>query len=320
MIARNLIRWVVPSPGILRVTAYGVFVFSVAALLAARVLYADVKEAAMSMGHELAQVADLLNGVETILVNGERMHHASTYVDQDVSTVLDRFETYCERSPSSVTRAMNDFPKELMDKVKRQLKKPTSRLGIVRQEADGRGMVACFVSDDPVTMADFKERLRRFRATRRLSEFGIFRYLFAERSDGRTHVVTTWADTGLDLRAMFPKEGDAAGADSRLVPRPPSSRRTMSAAADGRPYGVWIYESTERADAIRAFYGDFAKKGGLQKVEGVEEVEGTSEFIRPDGHQVFVSVGERDGQSYVVLTETGSLEHPGVAGVEVTVE
>ena len=94
----------------------------------------------------------------------------------------------------------------------------------------------------------------------------------------------------------------------------------MSAAADGKPYGIWVYESTDRADAVRRFYRDFAKKGGFERVEGVEEVEGTSEFIRPDGHQLFVSVGERAGQSYVVLTETGSPEHPGVIGVEVTSE
>src|SRR3954447_7346128 len=122
MNARPLLRWIIPSPGILRVTAYAIFVFSVLTLLAARLLYADVKEAAMSMGHELAHVADLLNGAETILVNGERMYHASSYVDQDVSEVLDRFEGYCERSSSSLGRALSEFPKELADKVH----KPTS--------------------------------------------------------------------------------------------------------------------------------------------------------------------------------------------------
>jgi hypothetical protein len=275
----------------------------------------------MSMGHELAQVADLLGGAETILVNGERMHHASTYVDQDVSAVLDRFEAYCERSPSAVGRAMSDFPKEVQEKAKKLVPSHASRLGIVRQEEKARGMIACFVDPGPVTLSDFMERLHRFRTTKRLSEFGIFRYLFAERSgEGRTHVVTTWADTGLDLRAMFPREGDAAGSDSRLVPRPPNARRTMSAAADGVAFGLWAYVSKERADTLRAFYRDFAERNGFEPALDVNEVDGTSAYNRADGHQIFISIGEKDGQSVVVLTEAGSLEHPNVAEVEVTSE
>jgi len=321
MNVRRLLRWVIPSRAFFRVTAYVVFMFSVAAALAARVLYADAKEAAMSMGHELAQVSDFLTGAETILVNGEQLHHASTYVDQDVSVVLDRFESACRSSPGAVGRAMNGLPNNVAKKNEKATLSLAARLGIIRQEDKGRGMIACFVDERPTSIFDFKDRLRRFVATKRLGEFGRLRYLYAEQKPGgQTHVVTTWADTELDLRAMFPAEGDAAGADSRVVPRPPNAKRTMSAAADGVPYGLWMYASTDRAEAIKAFYADFAKRGGLRVVQSPEDASGSLAYVGADGHQVYISLGEKDGQTFVTLTEAGWIDRPSIVGVEVTSE
>jgi hypothetical protein len=94
----------------------------------------------------------------------------------------------------------------------------------------------------------------------------------------------------------------------------------MSAAADGVPYGLWIYTSSEGGDAIRAFYDEFAKRRALRAVDARAGDKETLAFGGDGGHQIFISIGEKDGQSYVTITEAGSLEHPSIAGIEVSGE
>src|SRR6266511_2601156 len=77
----------------------------------------------------------------------------------------DRFEDYCASSPSMLGRAMADFPKKLAGKVERKVPSRSMRLGFVRDEANGRGMVACFVSDKPAGLDSLKERLERYFST-----------------------------------------------------------------------------------------------------------------------------------------------------------
>src|SRR6185436_12577398 len=116
---RSFLRLFVPSPATIRLGAYSVFAFSVAALLAPRILRADIGEAGLAAGRQIATLSDLLGDAETLVVNGERMHHASMYTDQDVGTVLDRFENYCASSPGFVGRAMAEFPQELTKKLEK---------------------------------------------------------------------------------------------------------------------------------------------------------------------------------------------------------
>ncbi|HEX9294450.1 MAG TPA: hypothetical protein VF881_01405 [Polyangiaceae bacterium] len=232
----------------------------------------------------------------------------------------DRFEDYCASSPSMLGRAMADFPKKLAGKVERKVPSRSMRLGFVRDEANGRGMVACFVSDKPAGLDSLKERLERFFSTWQLGEFGKFRYAFAEKTKaGDTHVVTVWADTGLDIRAMFPAEGDAAGADSRVLPRPQQSRRMLSAAAEEMPYGLRLYTSTERADAVKRYYDDWMAKNRFSPVVGGEH-DGTIPHLRDDGYQAFVTIGEEDGHTSVTLLEAGRTDVAPNATVQATEE
>jgi hypothetical protein len=315
----HFLRRLAPSWALVRVTAYGVFAFLVLATFAARVLYADVKEAALSLGHELASIADLVQGSETILLNGERMHHSSTYVDEELSSVLDRLEAYCAASPQFLGRALANLPPEAAVELEKKVPSRSARLGIIRHQKDRQGMVGCFVDDRPAGLADIKDRLERFMSTMRLGEFGRFRYFYAEQKPGAsTHVTSTWADTGLDLRAMFPREGDALGADSRVIPRPPNARLTLSAAAEGAPYGLRMYATAERASVVKAFYEKAMKDAAFERIEVPNDGAGTAAFMRGDGYQAFISIGASDGQTFVTLTEAGRTDRPNVAAVQVT--
>jgi hypothetical protein len=104
---------------------------------------------------------------------------------------------------------------------------------------------------------------------------------------------------------MFPDEGDAAGSDSTLAPRPPNARRTFTATAAGQASGMRIYESREGLAALDAFYAAEMQRRGFRVPEGAK-LDGTSAFNHPDGQQVFVSTARIDDKSYVTLTESGS--------------
>jgi hypothetical protein len=205
------------------------------------------------MGHELAQVADLLNGVR----NDPRERRADAPREhvrrQDVSTVLDRFETYCRALPSSVTRAMNDFPKSWRTGSRRSSKAASRHRH--RPARGGRARDGCLLRErrsghDVRLQGAAPPVSARLGVAQRVRSLPLS---FAERSDGRTHVVTTGPIRGSIFARCFPRRATRRGADSRLVPRPPNSREDDErAAADGRPYRIWIYESTERADAVRA--------------------------------------------------------------------
>jgi hypothetical protein len=157
--------------------------------------------------------------------------------------------------------------------------------------------------------------LQRFVRTARLGEFGKFRYVYAQKTrSGKTHVITTWADTDLDMRAMFPAEGDAAGTDSTVVPRPPHSRRTLCAHAAGMNYGLRMYLSTDRLDSLKSHYEEWRSHNRFSPGKDGQGKSGTTVYLRGDGYQVFLSLTEKDGQTYVTLTEAGSP----IANVQIT--
>lgn len=314
----RFLRWLLPSVAAMRLGTYLVFAFTVAALLAARSLRADIREAALSTGHELAKIADLLNGSETININGQRMHHSSSYVDQDVATVVQRIESYCSESPSFLGRAMTEAAKAKPLPSAGDVTDPRAfRLGFISDVAPDRGMIACFVDSQPSGLADMARRLGRFMVTWQLGEFGRFRYVYAEaHGPGKSHVVATWADTSLDLRAMFPAKGDAAGADSQLLPRPPGSRRTFMVAVEGHPHALRLYSTHEPKAAVLAFYDQWMASHDFQQVQGAHDLAGSSGYIRADGFQAFLTIGERNDLTIVALTESGKIDASNIATVE----
>jgi hypothetical protein len=113
---------------------------------------------------------------------------------------------------------------------------------------------------------------------------------------------------------MFPSTGDAAGNDSRVLPRPPRARRTLSAGIEGMPYVVRTYSSREPLPQLKDFYARWMKQRGWRFGA---DAEGTTAYFREDGYQAFVSYSEQDGLSYITLTEAGREGTPAIGKVEV---
>lgn len=314
----GILRALLPSAAVLRLSAFLTFVAVVASLASTRVIYADVKEAALSAGHELAGLSDATHDAEVVWFNGARFHHGSVVVDAAPGDVLDRFEEHCERAPNVIGRALLEIPEQEIAKKLGEDPSPAFRHAVFREDGkDGtRGVVICFVDEHQYGFADLKARLQAFHVTHDVTVFGSLRYGYAEKlQSGKTHVITMWTDSGLDIDAMFPHEGDAAGSDSVVVPRPPRSRRTLSANAEGLPYAVRLYDSTDTVDAVRAFYDSWMKAHGFEKAEVKGET--FASYIRPDGYQVFFAVSSRHGKTGVALSEAGRADGTSAAVVQV---
>jgi hypothetical protein len=239
-------------------------------------------------------------------------------VDATPLDVLNRMEAHCEEAPNLLGRALLAIPEEVAAKKLGQRPSAAFRHAVFREDArDGtRGMVICFVDDRPYNFSEVKQRLEAFNRTHDVAVFGRLRYAYAEKlHSGKTHVVSMWTDSGLDVKAMFPAEGDAAGSDSVVVPRPPHSRRTLAANAESLPYAVRLYDSTDSSEAVRAFYDSWMKAHGFDKAE-VKGQPGVS-YVRPDGFQAFLAVGSRRGKTGVSLVEAGRADGTSNAVVQV---
>jgi len=312
---RRFVRGVLPSMRVLRLSAYLFVVFSVLGLVAARAVLADMSEAGLRAGREVAKFSRIAGPAERILLNGESFRHGSNYVKESVTEVLDKAEEHCRAHLGLLGGALDSLSPEAKAKLDPRIPR-ADRSAIIRDEGESGGMVACFVDAKPSSFADFQERLTKMLATSDLTELGRLRYLYAERTkSGETHVVTLAVDSGLKLSEMFPATRDAAGEDSRVVPRPPESRRTLSAAAQGMPFGVRLYVSSKDPIALDRFYDKELGSRGYTPVPDAKQ-EGTTAYHDDKGNQVFVSIVSIDGSSYVTLTEAGRADGQSIATIE----
>jgi hypothetical protein len=65
----------------------------------------------------------------------------------------------------------------------------------------------------------------------------------AEQTGKDVFLVMLWTDGPLNVRQMFPTEGDAPGLDFADLPRPPKSRRILSAWEEGQGPALNMYLS-----------------------------------------------------------------------------
>lgn len=318
MNTKRLLSWILPSRRLLRLTTYLVCVCLVAAALAARAAYAQANEAALEFGEQLSGLEELTRGANVVLVNGERFHRVIAFVDDSVGSVLDRIQKDCETMPGLLGQAASEVSSEHREALAKYRLSPRILRGIVRHDEERRGMVACFTDARHSGLAGLADAAKRFAQTSNLGEFGHFRYAFARRTDdGTTQVTTLWADTELNLSTMFPAHGDAAGADSAVLPRPATSRRVLAASAEGQPYALRLYDTADGAASVRRFYEDWFHKHGW--ISAGQARQGGFSYLRADGYQVIVTLGERKGRTAVGLVEAGRPEGS-IASTTVTVE
>jgi hypothetical protein len=237
------------------------------------------------------------------------MNVSNAVTDLAPHDVLDRYEAICREHPQILERALADIPEALRDG--HLDPRAASRFGVMRTEAHGDGALTCFMDDRSTAITDLPARLHAFTESGDLSEFGRFRYVYAQKlPSGKTAVRTVWADGPLKLKEMFPATGDAAGFDSPVVPRPPDSRRILSAGAAQVPFGVHVYDAPGNRESIEAFYDAQMDSRGWKRVVDARTRGETAMYMKDAAHTLYVTFGARRERTVVTTVETARPNDP----------
>jgi hypothetical protein len=295
------IHWLLPSRRALRVSAYLTCVSVLLSLLCARLLHAQAREGMLAFGEQLSGLGELTGDAEAIVANGQRFQLARLTRDEPLDAVLDRVERYCADHPAVLGRTLAGVPERHTVEISDDLTDPKKR-AIIREEAGDKGIVVCFTETGSTVNTGLSAALGGVMRGD-FSSFGRVVYTFAERDTGGTRVTTVWSAGGLDLSQLFPTQGDAAGTDSSLLPRPPSARRTLSAHADGAALAVRVYESGEPLNVVRESYAQAMQRAGF--VATGERAEDSIGYLGKDGQLAIVTISDIEGHTYVTLTEAG---------------
>jgi hypothetical protein len=237
--------------GLARVTTYLGVMCAIAATVTMHSAKAELTENQISLGRDLAPLADLLKGQQTILVNGERAHVATTTTNDSLETVLDRFSDACTSNASPLSDGWKAVPEENRAEARDAILAAATTKQISKDE----GTVAC-IARGKNSKASFMDAAREFTKTRDFGSIGQLRYVYAKRgADGTTFVMTAWTDDSFSLRAFSPENGtDAAGDDSALAPRPKNAQRILSAGVSGAPFAVRAYRTSDAPESVLGFY------------------------------------------------------------------
>lgn len=303
-LGRRMLAW---SARVGRLTAYFGFVALVLLVVAARMAYAHAKKMALDTGSELVRLTGTgdLTGVYRLRINGEEVRTTNATSDLEPTVLLDRFQAECEDHAdgmatefaalrgaiaSSATPRNEGFP----------------GVGTFRENGDGGGVVVCFAIGKESKPTEVYGRIAEFAKSGDLAKIGHVRYVMVKRGKSSgSQVVALWTEGSLDVKKMFPDEGDAPGSDVPNVMRPPSSRRILTAYAEGAPYGIRAYESSVKADAILAQYDDVMTKTGWQSFPGAVEAVPYARSYSKDGVDVTVTTREENGKTTISIVDMG---------------
>lgn len=296
--------------GSLRVAAYVSVVSCLLLVLVSTRADAQLREQSRALSQELLPIADLLKDATSLRLNGEAVSFSMTIVEgTSVTQVLDRVQAQCEKQPGPLAQQslalMESLPRELPGSA--TAAELLSRLAVTRQESDGQGAVLCFVGDGSALKPSFAEDFER---TQDLGELGRLRYVMAGRGDSArgeqhlTRVISLWTEGQFRLDRLAPPEsGDAPGADSALIPRPPGGVRIFSAETVGAPYAVRIYETDRAPSEVLAHYDVRMSAFKQLTMAGYEQ---TGRAYIKEATPLLLLVTQRDSKTVVTISELGA--------------
>lgn len=286
--------WLRHSFGVLRVSVYGVVVFTALAWWAGGSARGAADEASLRFGRQLDQLRDVLGTTKTLDLNGERLHVSTAMVELDVGAALDRFEQLCAEHPSALLQSLDAAVA------------PSARrgTGVIRSAPGDDGVVLCFVQRgeprSPVAMAE------AFLETRDLSAIGDLVYVYAKKTtSGRTHLITVWTRGSFKILDLFPAQGDSPGTDSLLAVRPPHSRRLLSGTTPDAPYGLRVYESERAPEALLEPVHEAMQQRGWKPLDPSPEAPLARGYLHDSGVQALVVAAARQGRTVISVVELG---------------
>lgn len=230
---------------LLRVSTYFLCVGAAITGWATHEAKASITEQTFILGRDLSKVADLLDHTYEIRINGQTAYMAMNESTLPLTEILDRYESVCHDNPGVVADAWKGLPEKVV-KGKGVNTGLVAKLGVIRKESKGEGMVVCLAKSDVETESS-RVALEKFVRSGELSYVGKLRYVYVTgpSPSGRYNVTTLWTENNFNINQILPPEDDtdAPGTDSPTVGRPPSGKRVFSAQITGAPYAIRMYES-----------------------------------------------------------------------------
>lgn len=232
-----------PSPLLARALRLALFLVCcqvVFTLMLARHVNAQVKNLMLTVGSQLMQLGEpgAARPPRTLMLNGTELRlRVQTARNRKLGEVLDTFERRCRERSGRFHELLTERSVELTQPQRELLD------GVIRADAGRAGMVACLdVGEARLGVGELLERVHRFLRSGDVSDIGYVRYVRAEQDGADVFLVMFWNDGPFNIRRMFPTSGDAPGVDIPGLPRPPKSRRVLSAWEEGEGPALNLYE------------------------------------------------------------------------------
>lgn len=246
------VRGLFRAAGYLSVTALAFSAYSI------KVARAEMQQSSILLGREMLQMMQTTSHHSTtpMVLNGQKMYVGSSVSDDEPAAILDRYEASCKADPGQPAAGWRDLAKGKEGELARAGKEAElGATGLFRAGTEREGTVLCFVRGEN-TKATAQEAFDSFMQTGELGALGRVRYVYAKKSrENHTLVLTAWTESKFNLAEMLPGEGrDAPGEDFPEIPRVPNAFRALSSHAEGLPYGVNVYKTTDAPATTLAFY------------------------------------------------------------------
>ncbi|HVJ94734.1 MAG TPA: hypothetical protein VM580_33335 [Labilithrix sp.] len=278
--------------------------FSALSLRSAR---AEMKEHTLTLGRQMLELARATHhDVTPISFNGQKMYLASSVSDDSPKSIIDRYEEHCKSNPGQPSD-WKDLEKQVGGKTAEV--PAIASTGLLRTGDDNEETIVCFVRGSE-TKATTAEAFKAFAETGELGAFGKLRHAYAKRTpSGRTLLLTAWTEEKFNILDMIPEEGkDAPGSDFPEIPRVPNSNRTLSAYAEGTPYGVNVYKTSDPPAKVLAYYdSEMVKLGYVGYDPELDEAKegGTGHAYVKDGVVLTVAARVDPEGTFVALGLAG---------------
>ena len=246
-------------PPALRVSLLRLLLGAVVLGLGLKEAAARSEEALMDLGRHLAVIAEagVGAGQRSLVINGQSLGLRVVSVEASVPEVLDYYERWC-RSGSEDLPSIPDGDFQATS----ERHDDSWRDMTLRSQQGDEGFIAC-VHTGPVVLSDelLARRIGAVAETGELSHLGRFHYTFVARTGRGVRAISVWTGRGFDPMDLFKSAGDAPGLDMPGVPRPPGSRRILSAGEAGESAYLAQFElEGSHVAAIAGFYrGHFAR-------------------------------------------------------------
>jgi hypothetical protein len=208
-------------------------------------------------GQHMLRYADANHQYEPseLRLNGAKFFISTGNIrNKTVKNVMDHFHVKCQGRNGRFQERWSELAEQ------RDVRLPRFGMGLLdgvfREGNDEAGIIACIeTGQERLAPEQMMSRVKEAIHTGDMSRVGDMRYVYIRKDVRRTAFVAMWSEGPLNLKQMFPKQGDVPGNDPPGLPRPPGTRRVLS----GYPLSVeaslnMYNSSSQNATQLLEFY------------------------------------------------------------------